>query len=291
MLQVAQRNRDLCRTRRRFGELVNMDARAKWLLPAVALWAAAPAHAQEPGAAEILDIAPEAEARTVAAADDISCEAAIALAADTHGVPHELLAAIGFVESGYTPWAINAAGTPYFFDSKADAIAKVVELQSLGMESIDVGCMQVNLRWHPDAFADLDEAFNPVTNADYAARFLKSLRDGTSAWEDAVGYYHSSAQVYQEPYVCAVAATLAAANAGFTLPCENGGGGVSTATVAATAPPPPPTSGPARVVNISPARTNGTSVVRGDGGGSQGVVVSGGGGNGGGNGPRIVNVR
>ena len=45
------------------------------------------------------------------------------------------------------------------------------------MRSIDIGCAQVNLMHHPDAFASLEQAFDPMANADYAARFLKQLHD------------------------------------------------------------------------------------------------------------------
>ena len=38
-----------------------------------------------------------------------------------------------------------------------------------GARSIDVGCMQVNLLHHADAFASLEQAFDPVANARYAA--------------------------------------------------------------------------------------------------------------------------
>ena len=58
---------------------------------------------------------------------------------------------------------------------------------------IDVGCLQVDLTLHPRAFASLDEAFDPVANADYAARYLTSLyRDEAGHnWDVAVGLYHS----------------------------------------------------------------------------------------------------
>jgi hypothetical protein len=46
---------------------------------------------------------------------------------------------------------------------------------------------------HPRAFASLEEAFDPATNADYAARYLSGLyRDEAGRnWNIAVGLYHS----------------------------------------------------------------------------------------------------
>jgi hypothetical protein len=57
--------------------------------------------------------------------------------------------------------------------------------------SIDVGCMQVNLMHHPAAFATLEEAFDPMANALYAARFLNMLFSGSGDWPAAAAAYHS----------------------------------------------------------------------------------------------------
>ena len=46
-----------------------------------------------------------------------------------------------------------------------------------GARSFDVGCFQINYRWHGDAFASLEEMFDPLVNTRYAARFLgRTLR-------------------------------------------------------------------------------------------------------------------
>ena len=64
-------------------------------------------------------------------------------------------------------------------------------LQAQGVRSIDVGCMQVNLMHHPNAFASLDEAFDPPSNALYAARFLNTLYGASGSWLQATAAYHS----------------------------------------------------------------------------------------------------
>ena len=134
------------------------------------------------------------------------CEQAIAVAAQRHGVDRHLMLAISRVESGLTPWVINAEGAGQRFATKAEAMARVAELQAAGVTSIDVGCMQVNLRWHPDAFAGLAQAFDPYVNADYAARFLRRLRIETGSWTLAAVRYHSAAPERQAIYGCAVQA-------------------------------------------------------------------------------------
>ena len=68
---------------------------------------------------------------------------------------------------------------------RREAVAAVRGLQARGVRSIDVGCMQVNLMHHPDAFPSLDVAFDPQANAAYAARFLKELYAQTGDWTRA----------------------------------------------------------------------------------------------------------
>ncbi|HJO71542.1 MAG: hypothetical protein QF450_07035 [Rhodospirillales bacterium] len=61
-------------------------------------------------------------------------------------------------------------------------------LSARGVRNIDVGCMQVNLLYHKDAFATLEEAFEPASNAAYAARFLKDLYATSGSWSAAAGF-------------------------------------------------------------------------------------------------------
>lgn len=137
------------------------------------------------------------------------CEAYIHRYEQQHGIPHNLLRAISRIESGRNikghgivawPWTINANGTPYVFNTKAEAVKKVRELQSKGITSIDVGCMQVNLKHHPTAFHSLEAAFDPATNIDYAARFLKEKMESQGNWQNAVAHYHSATTLYNQPY-------------------------------------------------------------------------------------------
>ena len=93
-------------------------------------------------------------------------------------------------------------------DTKAEVIAAVEALQAKGVRSIDVGCMQVNLMYHPQAFASLQEAFDPVANARYAARFLLELKSETGSWDKATAWYHSATPEIGEPYQRKVMAVL-----------------------------------------------------------------------------------
>ncbi|WP_419898081.1 lytic transglycosylase domain-containing protein [Roseomonas sp. USHLN139] len=143
------------------------------------------------------------------------CRTAISVVEREFSIPQHLLAAIGRVESGTRgsngrpdpyPWTINAEGKGAMFPSKAAVIAHVQNLQAGGMRSIDVGCMQINLRHHPNAFASLDDAFDPLTNVRYAARFLTELYNARGDWSRAAAAYHSQNPEFAEPYLARIQA-------------------------------------------------------------------------------------
>lgn len=153
----------------------------------------------------------------------LACRAAIARAEQDVHTPAGLLQAIGRVESGRRnpetgtsgpwPWTINAEGRGHFFPDKAAAIAAVRELQARGVRIIDVGCMQVNLHHHPRAFASLEEAFAPVSNARYAAQFLTQLYAARNDWMTAAGHYHSHTPELAQAYRARVQAAWPSAQA------------------------------------------------------------------------------
>ena len=138
------------------------------------------------------------------------CRAAIAEAERGANLPRGLLQAIGRVESGRRdpetgqfapwPWTTNAEGEGKYFPTREAAIAHVRQLQARGVRIIDVGCMQVNLHHHANAFASLEQAFDPLINARYAARFLTELNGGRADWRQAAGHYHSQTPERAGPY-------------------------------------------------------------------------------------------
>ena len=135
--------------------------------------------------------------------DGSLCLAAAEKAGEKYGVSYDLLQTISAVESGkwndlhntYVawPWTINVNGKGYYFESKKEAVEAVKKFQAQGYNSIDVGCMQINLKYHGDAFASVEEALNPDKNVQYSAKFLRSLysRHGGD-WEKAAKRYHSA---------------------------------------------------------------------------------------------------
>jgi len=130
------------------------------------------------------------------------CRSEIARVEEAKEIPAHLLGAIALVESGRAapgkwevsawPWTVMAQGKGRYLPSKEAAIAEVEKLRDQGVRNIDVGCMQVNLMYHPEAFASLEEAFDPALNVAYAASFLRALRDERGSWSKAVAHYHSA---------------------------------------------------------------------------------------------------
>lgn len=145
------------------------------------------------------------------------CAAAIASAERDSGIPPGWLGAIAKVETGRRapdgsvqpwPWSYNAAGDGRYAASNAEALQEVRALQARGVRSIDIGCMQVNLLHHPDAFPSLEAAFDPATNVAYAVRYLRSLQARTGDWNQAVALYHSATPerglIYQQRVMAAL---------------------------------------------------------------------------------------
>jgi hypothetical protein len=145
-----------------------------------------------------------------------ACDRAAAHAELAWHLPAGLLSAIGVVESGRGglgtlrpvpwPWSINADGRGYFLSGKAAAIAMVQGLQAAGRRAIDVGCFQVDLFYHPEAFASLELAFDPDINAEAAARILARARFGGNSWDAAIALYHSASPIRGAGYLSQVRA-------------------------------------------------------------------------------------
>lgn len=136
------------------------------------------------------------------------CRNAAIASADRHGIPRDVLIAITQVETGTRregtfgawPWTVNVAGKGNWFDSRAAALLHAQRALARGQTSFDVGCFQLNYRWHGAHFASIDEMFEPGPSGDYAARFLKSLHAETGNWIKAAGFYHSRTQKHASRY-------------------------------------------------------------------------------------------
>lgn len=132
--------------------------------------------------------------------------------------PKDILMGVALTETGRKkngqfqpwPWSINAEGKGWWFETMGEAIEQVKALQASGIKSIDVGCMQINLRWHKDAFTSLEEAFNPFKNVQYAADNMAKNYSETKNWLLAAGRHHSFREDHAKKYREKVIANLEA---------------------------------------------------------------------------------
>ena len=136
------------------------------------------------------------------------CDGAARYASERTGVPIGVLRAISLTETGRTlsggfrpwPWTVNMEGKGLWFDSRDEALAYALSSHGKGKRSFDVGCFQLNYRWHGDGFASIEEMFDPAANAMYAAGFLSDLFREFGDWTRAAGAYHSRTPVYANRY-------------------------------------------------------------------------------------------
>jgi hypothetical protein len=136
------------------------------------------------------------------------CLAAADAAADAARVPRAVLRALTRTETGRSrggalqpwPWTVNMEGAGHWFDTREEALAYVGREQARGARSFDVGCFQINHRWHGQHFESVEAMFDPAANAAYAARFIAELFAETGDWSRAAGFYHSRTPEFYNRY-------------------------------------------------------------------------------------------
>lgn len=139
-----------------------------------------------------------------------SCESQISAAAKHYDIPLAVFYAVGLVETGgrngLQPYTLNIDGRPSVNGSLDQGLAAFESARRSGAHMIDVGCMQINYRWHGDKFASVTEMFDPAHNIDYAARFLRELKTREGTWTLAVARYNAGPNnnPAQKKYVCGV---------------------------------------------------------------------------------------
>lgn len=130
------------------------------------------------------------------------CSAIFSYFEKRFNIPKDLLHSISLRESAKKhssrnlaivwPWTANVGGQGYYFNNKRDAVNFTKNQLASGVTNIDVGCMQINLKYHPNAFTSLEQAFSPRSNVGYGAKFLTEKYIQHGDWISAVGNYHSA---------------------------------------------------------------------------------------------------
>ena len=124
-----------------------------------------------------------------------------------YNLPNKLLTSIALVESGIKksefkswPWTLNVSGKSMYFENKLETLQYLKSNISL-KKSIDVGCMQINTRYHLKNFKDLSHLVEPEENVKYAAIYLLKLYKKYKSWNEAVSRYHSSIPKRKKTYL------------------------------------------------------------------------------------------
>jgi soluble lytic murein transglycosylase-like protein len=152
------------------------------------------------------------------------CEREMTRAAARFDVPLGVLYAVGMTETGrkgsLQPYAMNIEGRPHFADSAGAAVREFSAARGRGAKLIDLGCMQINHHYHGEKFASIEAMFDPAQNVDYAARFLRELREREGSWTMAVARYHAGPNnnPAQKRYVCTVIRNMVASGFGQWTP-------------------------------------------------------------------------
>ncbi len=160
-------------------------------------------------------------ARSDGGDSDLCLQAALAVATET-GVPYDVLLAISVVETGRNdepwPWTVNIGGEGHWPESKAEAVVLVDQALQTGLTNVDLGCFQLNLYWHAQAFQSVEDMLDPAKNAAYAAEFLATKYADTGDWSAAAAAYHSATPDYAEQYQTRFDEALAALDGGISAP-------------------------------------------------------------------------
>lgn len=144
----------------------------------------------------------------VACGEANTCDRAAKVAASEVGVPLGVLLSLTRTETGRLsdgqlqpwPWTVNMEGQGYWFADETTARGFVFRHFKMGARNFDVGCFQLNYKWHGDAFRSIEAMFDPRENALYAARFLLSHKSPNGSWAEAAGAYHSKTPKYAKAY-------------------------------------------------------------------------------------------
>ena len=129
------------------------------------------------------------------------------LVASHYGIPAEVLYAVGLAESARRvdstgtvrpwPWTLNVQGKGFFYASRAQVQQALESFLDVGFESIDIGLMQVNWRYHQNYLESPQLALDPYHNLRVAAKILRECHQSRQDWWEAVGCYHAPNNPYR----------------------------------------------------------------------------------------------
>lgn len=88
------------------------------------------------------------------------------------------------------PWTLNIAGTGQFYPTRQAAL-KGLRQALTTTKLVDVGLMQVNVKYHGHRFKRIEDMLDPVLNLQMGAQILRENYTRFLSWDTAIGKYHS----------------------------------------------------------------------------------------------------
>ncbi len=137
-----------------------------------------------------------------------SCLEHIGAAETQLGIPKGLVLSISLVESALNgapyPYAMNVRGRT-IYDRSARAAARHLRDRAGRLNRhIFVGCMQLSLTYHHQAFQPVERIIAPHDNVWYGAQYLRRLHGRVGSWTRALQRYQGGTRRQQSAYVCKV---------------------------------------------------------------------------------------
>lgn len=127
-----------------------------------------------------------------------------------YNIPKDLLRSISIVESGKWnsqhkmtfawPWIVGIDGKGQYFETYGEAAAFLRKAVARG-KNVDIGCHQINWKYHGHNFNKPEELLHPKVNAAYAAHFLVEKFNSSKSWSKAVAHYHSHTPQFGDRYL------------------------------------------------------------------------------------------
>ena len=134
------------------------------------------------------------------AASELLRETAWWRVAEKRGLDPYILYAVALVESAKVskriakpwPWALNRQGRPLAPASQIDARGILYDTLARGIRNIDVGLMQVNIRWQGHRVRQPEDLLDPETNLRVGADVLaEAIGSAPGDLALGVGRYHA----------------------------------------------------------------------------------------------------
>ena len=89
------------------------------------------------------------------------------------------------------PWTLNIAGQGVYFNNRWQAWRALDQSLRAGQDSVDIGLMQVNWRFHQRRLGNSWLALDPTHNLSVGAEILKDCYKRRRDWWASVGCYHA----------------------------------------------------------------------------------------------------